>query len=491
MIYRLIILNGDRRGEQVTVTANPMTIGRAATCDIRITDPEMALAHAEICHQPAGLFLRDLGSMNKILVNHREVHEARPKHGDVLEMGHTRFLVQAYVQAEVQESAEDLDDEDRAERRRLWLAGGGVALVVIALLAGVPRCERWLTAPRTKPVPAPAVAAPVRPPPQRAVPAPGPEGRTSTPVIVAPPPAAGAAPVPRRDEVAMPKRVSPEPAPRQLAPPLPQVKPQEEPKPAPAPAPQPVTTPEPSPASVLIDRAQKELAAASAFMAAWPSNRAEQASLATASVIPAPQPVAATSPAPSPAHPVTDTPPPSSTAKPQPAAPFRPVQIPEAKPPPPPGVPEPPPAHDANLIRIVSTDVSKFPETEQFREMRLLVIRLASTGLRKVLDPRAVRVEVRFLDRDLASGQIMTVTPRDPPPAVSLDGAWRSAEQKSVVASYVVPATNPPTERRAQYCGFVVRVYHQGVLQDEASQPRDLPPGLVPDSPPPGTLPAQ
>ena len=42
MIYRLVILNGDRRGERITVTEEPMSIGRGETCDIRFDDPEVA-----------------------------------------------------------------------------------------------------------------------------------------------------------------------------------------------------------------------------------------------------------------------------------------------------------------------------------------------------------------------------------------------------------------------------------------------------------------
>ena len=114
MIYRLIILSGDRRGEQITLTREPMIIGRAATCEIRLSDPEIALSHAEIAHPDDGIFIRDLGSMNRLLINNREVHEAHLKHGDVVEVGHTRFLIQAYVQAEVERESEAEDQEEKA-----------------------------------------------------------------------------------------------------------------------------------------------------------------------------------------------------------------------------------------------------------------------------------------------------------------------------------------------------------------------------------------
>lgn len=125
MLYRLVSLHGQLRGQQVTVEKSPMTIGRSPECSVVLDDEEVALKHATIQHQKDGLFITDLGSMNRILVNKREVREARLRHGDIIEIGRARFLVQAKVQAEVQTA--------RITRQAMWV-GYRVAYLV-ALLA--------------------------------------------------------------------------------------------------------------------------------------------------------------------------------------------------------------------------------------------------------------------------------------------------------------------------------------------------------------------
>jgi hypothetical protein len=126
MMYRLIFLNGPRTGERITVAAEePMLVGSDPTCAIRSDDPEMARRHAELYQKGDELFIRDLGSMNKILVNKREVQEARLKHGDEIELGRTRFLVQALVQAEV--------NGRRLQRRSLQAAWAIAATLMLGL----------------------------------------------------------------------------------------------------------------------------------------------------------------------------------------------------------------------------------------------------------------------------------------------------------------------------------------------------------------------
>ena len=133
MMYRLIILTGPSTGLRVTIESNPMVIGRDPDCAIRVADEEVAKKHAVLEHKPDGIYIRDLGSMNRILVNQHEVRETRLKHGDVIELGLTRFLVQAIVQA-------DVTDEEHLEKRARKVAFASVAgafLVLIAVAAGV------------------------------------------------------------------------------------------------------------------------------------------------------------------------------------------------------------------------------------------------------------------------------------------------------------------------------------------------------------------
>ena len=133
MMYRLIILTGPSAGLRVTLESNPMVIGRDPDCAIRVADEEVAKKHAVLEHKPDGVYIRDLGSMNRILVNQHEVHETRLKHGDIIELGFTRFLVQAIVQA-------DVTDEEYMDKRARKVALASVAgafLVLIAVVVGV------------------------------------------------------------------------------------------------------------------------------------------------------------------------------------------------------------------------------------------------------------------------------------------------------------------------------------------------------------------
>ncbi|MCX7009155.1 MAG: FHA domain-containing protein [Kiritimatiellaeota bacterium] len=135
MLFRLHILNGPLRGQQLTVSQEPMLVGRGDDCTLVIPDPEMALHHAVFEHREAGLFVRDLGAMGRVLVNRREQHDARIKHGDVVELAQTRLLVQAVVQSETPAPLRLL----REKRFARWLAL--LTLVVVAALAGslIPR----------------------------------------------------------------------------------------------------------------------------------------------------------------------------------------------------------------------------------------------------------------------------------------------------------------------------------------------------------------
>lgn len=130
MLYRLIVLTGPLKNQRITVGEEPMTVGRAADCQIVLTDDEVATRHAELTQRPeVGLHIRDLGTMNSIIVNGRELRESRLKHGDMVEIGRTRFLVQAVVQAEV--SGSDADPEERGSPKVVAAAAVVFVLAVI------------------------------------------------------------------------------------------------------------------------------------------------------------------------------------------------------------------------------------------------------------------------------------------------------------------------------------------------------------------------
>jgi hypothetical protein len=155
MLYRLIILNGPQTGLRWSVPDGPLTIGRAPDCGLRLSDSEVAVHHAMVEPDGDALRVRDLGTMHRLLINQREKCEARLKHGDVVEIGRTRLLVEAVVRAEV-----EIEPHVAVRSRRRPALIALAALVLLAAGGGgwALRLGPWTTAGNRD---APAAAAPI------------------------------------------------------------------------------------------------------------------------------------------------------------------------------------------------------------------------------------------------------------------------------------------------------------------------------------------
>ena len=97
MSYRIVILNGERRGERLALDTASLALGQGPACDLRIPDPGVALIHAEILLSGEALSIRTCAPPLSLHVNKIEVHEAALKHGDVIEIGSTRLFIQEYT----------------------------------------------------------------------------------------------------------------------------------------------------------------------------------------------------------------------------------------------------------------------------------------------------------------------------------------------------------------------------------------------------------
>jgi tetratricopeptide (TPR) repeat protein len=163
MLYRLIILNGAQKGERHSVGIGPLVIGSGPDCSFRLEAADVAREHARVEASEQGLYIRDLGTVNRILVNRREVSESLLKHGDTVEIGAVDLLVQACLEA-------DISGGPRLPSARPFGGRVYVLLAIAAVLA-------WfvLRRPAAPPaVPAPVVVAVPEPPPVP-VPTPAPE----------------------------------------------------------------------------------------------------------------------------------------------------------------------------------------------------------------------------------------------------------------------------------------------------------------------------
>jgi transcriptional regulator with GAF, ATPase, and Fis domain len=70
---RLEVRKGPEKGVAVDVSAEPIRIGTAEGCELRLSDPAVSGMHAVLSRTPLGLVLRDLGSTNGIFVDGRRV----------------------------------------------------------------------------------------------------------------------------------------------------------------------------------------------------------------------------------------------------------------------------------------------------------------------------------------------------------------------------------------------------------------------------------
>src|SRR2546427_107670 len=86
----LRILNGSLENQEVELSPDPMTIGRASACNIRIADSGVSSKHAKIWCENGQYLLMDLGSTNGTFVNEKDVDREQLSDGDVITFGMTK-----------------------------------------------------------------------------------------------------------------------------------------------------------------------------------------------------------------------------------------------------------------------------------------------------------------------------------------------------------------------------------------------------------------
>src|SRR5581483_656283 len=86
----LRILNGSLESQEIELTPDAMTVGRASACNIRIADAGVSSKHAKIWCEDGQYFLMDLGSTNGTFVNERDVDREQINDGDVITFGMTK-----------------------------------------------------------------------------------------------------------------------------------------------------------------------------------------------------------------------------------------------------------------------------------------------------------------------------------------------------------------------------------------------------------------
>jgi hypothetical protein len=90
---QLLVLGSDGQpAESISVTRDPVVIGRLSTNDVVLSDPNVSRRHAELRQQGGRWTLVDLGSTNGSVVNGKLVKEHELEDGDRLSFGQSELI---------------------------------------------------------------------------------------------------------------------------------------------------------------------------------------------------------------------------------------------------------------------------------------------------------------------------------------------------------------------------------------------------------------
>lgn len=93
--FRLRVVDGPQRGQDIAVTGTSLTLGRHESNDIVLDDPRVSRRHARLEVQGDRILVTDLGSANGTRVNGRRIEDAHfVQPGDVLQLGESRLRLE-------------------------------------------------------------------------------------------------------------------------------------------------------------------------------------------------------------------------------------------------------------------------------------------------------------------------------------------------------------------------------------------------------------
>jgi hypothetical protein len=89
----LVVLDPDgQRKETISITRDPVVIGRLSSCDVVLADSNVSRRHAELRREGTRWTLADLGSTNGSLVNGKLAREHPLSHGDRIAFGTSELI---------------------------------------------------------------------------------------------------------------------------------------------------------------------------------------------------------------------------------------------------------------------------------------------------------------------------------------------------------------------------------------------------------------
>ena len=137
---------------------------------------------------------------------------------------------------------------------------------------------------------------------------------------------------------------------------------------------------------------------------------------------------------------------------------------------------EPPPAESkpeqqipSGALKIISVEQIKFPQSDDYEEMRALSTIGRNAGV--PIDVGKVAVKVTFFDMNMDSGMIAPTRAVTSARPLKLEGEWPTGQEKLLTATYLVPKQQDKPARRERFYGFAVRLCYGERIMDETTKP--------------------
>lgn len=135
---RLLVIEGASCVPVGLPGTGTVTIGRAADCDLRLTDMACSRRHAQLHLQDGALTLEDLGSHNGTRVNgERVAGRRRLAAGDVIGIGPVKLVIDVASGVRFPPIRDELRELERRRMREALAAASGVQKKAAALI-GMP-----------------------------------------------------------------------------------------------------------------------------------------------------------------------------------------------------------------------------------------------------------------------------------------------------------------------------------------------------------------
>jgi pSer/pThr/pTyr-binding forkhead associated (FHA) protein len=141
----LVCSAGPLQGHRAEVTSAGLRIGRDASCEVHVQDPDVSRSHARVILHKGSVWVQDAGSRNGVFVNDKRVDDNKSiGPGDVVNIGPHRFRLEMVDYENDPSISVHLDSlQETKTGWKIWpfvllvlLLGGGIAVISLGSGSG-------------------------------------------------------------------------------------------------------------------------------------------------------------------------------------------------------------------------------------------------------------------------------------------------------------------------------------------------------------------